>query len=403
MEILHKSNIAQFTSALIILCLLAGCNVKTLLMDKVSSEQPSSAHKYDNYFVPINDFESEQMKLYTGSYLLNHYDYKQKNGRPELASVGDKQVVTELRTHVIENRYIKVSLLPQFGGRIISIEDKLSGQELLYQGKDLRVQRSTTGNFYNDWYIELGGVTPSLMRGEHGISWCMPWKTELVQADRDIISIKMSYSVPGLSGAVCSAIVSVNSKHAHIKTDYRISASAESVVSWYYRTSYRFSYSPSNTLFIPEVFTKNKDWFSSINKSEKAGVIRVAENYPEPGVAGLSENFTSGLFTLPLIYDLNPGESLSWSEYLYPVSGFEKITSANKYFAYYLTKDNNHQFYFTRPGIEYEIQFMRQGRLMFARAVTPKAGEVFEVSARSLPAQAEGIVILLKGTSNRGR
>ena len=73
------------------------------------------------------------------------------------------------------------------------------------------------------------------------------------------------------------------------------------------------------------------------------------------------------------------------------------IMSAGNFCAYALTKEKNHRFYFNYPGVEYEIQFKRNGRLMFARTVTPRGGEAFEVSARSLPAPADYLTIIFKG------
>ncbi|HRX16016.1 MAG TPA: DUF5107 domain-containing protein [Spirochaetota bacterium] len=385
-----------------IIFLTAGCALSDLLksvgpVEGQSEDMVQKIHQPDSYFVPIEDFENGQMKLYTGSYKFSHYQYTQVKGKPELVSVGKEIITTELRTHVIENRYIKVALLPQFGGRIISIIDKKSGRELLYQGKDLRIIRSNAGNLHNDWHMGLGGVTPSLMQGDHGISWCMPWNSELVKADKELISIKMSYAVPDLPGALCSAVVSVDSKHSRVKTDYTLSASGESAVSWYYRTSYRFAYFAGNSLFMPKLYTGDRNWFSYIDKNINAGVVRVATGYPSPGIIGLAENFTGGLFSLPLICDLDPGQSVSWSEFLYPVNDMPIIMSAGNFCAYALTKEKNHRFYFNYPGVEYEIQFKRNGRLMFARTVTPRGGEAFEVSARSLPAPADYLTIIFKG------
>ncbi|MBN2435863.1 MAG: DUF5107 domain-containing protein [Spirochaetes bacterium] len=385
-----------------IIFLTVGCALPDLLKSAgpvvgQSEKMVQKIHQPDSYFVPIEDFENGQMKLYTGSYKFSHYQYTQVKGKPELVSVGKEIITTEFRTHVIENRYIKVALLPQFGGRIISIIDKKSGRELLYQGKDLRIIRSKAGNLHNGWHIELGGVTPSLMQGDHGIGWCMPWNSELVKADKELISIKMSYTVPDLPGALCSVVVSVDSKHSRVKTDFALSASAESAVSWYYRTSYLFTYSANSSLFMPKIFKANKNWFSSIDKSINAGVVRVATGYPEPGVIGQGERFTGTLFSLPLICDLEPGQSVNWSEFLYPVNDMPLIRSAGDFCAYALTKEKNHRFYFNYPGVEYEIQFKRNGRLMFARTVTPRGGEAFEVSASSLPAPADYLTIIFKG------
>src|SRR5712664_1516180 len=47
----------------------------------------------------------------------------------------DKKTIVDrtFRAHVIENRYLKVTLLPEFGGRILSIIYKPTGHEQLYR------------------------------------------------------------------------------------------------------------------------------------------------------------------------------------------------------------------------------------------------------------------------------
>ena len=47
----------------------------------------------------------------------------------------DKNTIVDrtFRTHVLENRYLKVTLVPEFGGRILSIIYKPTGHEQLYR------------------------------------------------------------------------------------------------------------------------------------------------------------------------------------------------------------------------------------------------------------------------------
>src|SRR3981189_3559294 len=47
----------------------------------------------------------------------------------------DKTTIVDrtFRTHVLENRYLKVTLLPEFGGRILSIIYKPTGPQQLYR------------------------------------------------------------------------------------------------------------------------------------------------------------------------------------------------------------------------------------------------------------------------------
>src|SRR5882757_6925957 len=49
-------------------------------------------------------------------------------------SLDEKTIVDRtFKTHVLENRYLRVTLLPEFGGRILSISCRPTGREQLYR------------------------------------------------------------------------------------------------------------------------------------------------------------------------------------------------------------------------------------------------------------------------------
>ncbi len=56
----------------------------------------------------------------------------------------DKKTIVDrtFRTHMLENRYLKVTLLPEFGGRVLSIVYKPTGHEQLYRTEAIFI---TTG------------------------------------------------------------------------------------------------------------------------------------------------------------------------------------------------------------------------------------------------------------------
>src|SRR4051794_10077295 len=59
----------------------------------------------------------------------------------------------KFRARVLENRYLKVMLLPEFGGRIISIVYKPTGHEQLYR-TEVGVPYGMGGDiFYYDWMM----------------------------------------------------------------------------------------------------------------------------------------------------------------------------------------------------------------------------------------------------------
>ena len=98
-------------------------------------------------------------------------------------------------TLIIENEYLKVTLLPEYGGRIISMIYKPTGHEQLYQNPvGAPYGWWWTGTFYYNWLMIYGGIFPTLPEPEHGKSWFMPWETEIMDASTDTVRIKMSWT-----------------------------------------------------------------------------------------------------------------------------------------------------------------------------------------------------------------
>ena len=72
----------------------------------------------------------------------------------------DKNTIVDrtFRTHVLENRYLKVTLVPEFGGRIVSIIYKPTGHEQLYRTEVGVPYGIKAGIFYYDWLMVYGGI-----------------------------------------------------------------------------------------------------------------------------------------------------------------------------------------------------------------------------------------------------
>src|SRR6266404_9636860 len=95
----------------------------------------------------------------------------------------DKQTIVDrtFKTHVLENRYLKVTLLPKFGGRILSIIYKPTGHEQLYRTEVGVPYGMNASNFYYDWLMVYGGIFPTFPDAEHGRTWLKPWDFKVVK------------------------------------------------------------------------------------------------------------------------------------------------------------------------------------------------------------------------------
>jgi len=106
---------------------------------------------------------------------------------------GKTKVKTEFDTWVLENNYLRVTLLPDFGGRILSMIYKPTGHEELYQNPVGVPYQIDTNVFYHNWLMVYGGIFPTFPEPEHGKAWFYEWNFEIIQETDQEIIVAMSY------------------------------------------------------------------------------------------------------------------------------------------------------------------------------------------------------------------
>src|SRR3982074_509865 len=108
-------------------------------------------------------------------------------------SLDEKTIVDRtFKTHVLENRYLRVTLLPEFGGRILSIIYKPTGHEQLYRTEVGVPYGIKGGIFYYDWLMVYGGIFPTFPDAEHGKAWLKPWDFKVVKESAGEVTVSMS-------------------------------------------------------------------------------------------------------------------------------------------------------------------------------------------------------------------
>ena len=105
---------------------------------------------------------------------------------------GTQATSTTYDTVVLENGYLRVTLLPKYGGRILSIVHKPTNQELLYQNPIGTPYLMGEGIFYYDYLVIMGGIFPSFPEPEHGKYWNQPYDLAVVSESKDAITVRMS-------------------------------------------------------------------------------------------------------------------------------------------------------------------------------------------------------------------
>ena len=108
-------------------------------------------------------------------------------------SLDKKSIVDRtFKAYVLENRYLKVTLVPEFGGRILSIIYKPTGHEQLYRTEVGVPYGIKAGNFYYDWLMVYGGIFPTFPDPEHGKTWLKPWDFRVVKQSAGEVTVSMS-------------------------------------------------------------------------------------------------------------------------------------------------------------------------------------------------------------------
>jgi hypothetical protein len=106
----------------------------------------------------------------------------------------DKKTIVDrtFKTHVLENRYLKVTLVPEFGGRILSIIYKPTGHEQLYRTEVGVPYGMTAGVFYYDWLMVYGGIFPTFPDPSTARTWLKPWDFRVVKESASEVTVSMS-------------------------------------------------------------------------------------------------------------------------------------------------------------------------------------------------------------------
>ena len=115
----------------------------------------------------VNFLEEATDEKYNITYrYLKREEYENSNPTPT------SQDYTML---VLENAYLRVTLLPELGGRIYQMIFKPTGHNELYQNPTLKPTHWGPLNGEENWWLAVGGIEWCLPVEEHGYEWGEPW------------------------------------------------------------------------------------------------------------------------------------------------------------------------------------------------------------------------------------
>ena len=136
---------------------------------------------------------ADEVSLRASSIVWQTFDYAMSSDF-SLSNYDHSRIVERaFSTWIIENDFLKVTLVPEFGGRILSMVNKTTGREELYQNPVGTPYLVGSGIFYYDWLMIYGGIFPTLPEAEHGKTWNREWSLDVITETSNEVTVVMSY------------------------------------------------------------------------------------------------------------------------------------------------------------------------------------------------------------------
>lgn len=143
----------------------------------------------------VSSLAQVQLKDTTVIWQHHEFDLNPDHSMQSYSTVDtDIEEVVFADAKVIENEWIRLVLLPEYGARVISFYYKPTGHEYLYQSECGSPYGIGEGNFYYDWLMVYGGIFPTFPEPEHGKTWLLPWEYAVIKQTPDTVTVRMEYT-----------------------------------------------------------------------------------------------------------------------------------------------------------------------------------------------------------------
>jgi hypothetical protein len=264
------------------------------------------------------------------------YDTDAENGIVS-GSVDKKTIVDRtFKSYVIENDYLKVTLVPEFGGRIISIIYKPTGHEELYRTEVGVPYGIKKGTFYYDWMMVYGGIFPTFPHPEHGKTWLKPWGFKVVKRSADEVTVSMSLKddfayaaapaefTPGSTGIEATTYVTLKAGRAALDVRVALQNPQDKTIDYEYWTCTTLApgsdpANPKTTggaeIIAPIQAYTTPRWSAKLAEGEESlgqgrsrfEKLRYFSNWPQLGIAYAAPDMQGGNFWGVINHDNEEG------------------------------------------------------------------------------------------------
>lgn len=145
------------------------------------------------------------------------------------------------RTITLENDSLRLTLLPELGGRIYRWEDKQTGRDILYHNPVVKPTRWGV----RGWWLAAGGMEWVVSRPDHGLYEYVPWQAEVI-AEPDSAAVVLTH--PGQQGLEVEVRISLSADARFFAVTPRLHNPTQRPISTHFWINAMLAPAPDNTV-----------------------------------------------------------------------------------------------------------------------------------------------------------
>lgn len=163
-------------------------------------------------------------------------------------------------TVTLENRALRVEVLPALGGRIWSLVYKPLDREILWHNPHLEPRRVAFGSNFDDvwcggWEEMFPTAAPGLINQvpfpDHGEVWCLPWEAALEESSGSV-AVHLRCRAP-LSGAIVEKRFCLRGENSRLEVTYTVTNQSKSELTFMFALHPAFAISGGERIDFPEM------------------------------------------------------------------------------------------------------------------------------------------------------
>lgn len=334
--------------------------------------------------LPTYPWAAVKHPYFRGTDGVNIYPY------PMLDSLSREKTNRTYRTVVLENEYLRITFLPELGGKIYDVLDKTVGKPMFYVNHVVK-----PGLIAQCGAWTSGGVEWNTGPQGHTVSCMQPIPVLILPPEKDGSQSVAVGETERIYGTRWTVVVTLRPGRSFIEERIRIYNPTETVRPYYFWNCTAAPNTPGFRFIYPmtlgcdhagEKFFKwpiddgkdltrgtnyqdassifawhcDQDFFGSYNDDLDHGAVSYANHYQLPGKKAWTWGYggfgtmhqkdltdddgpynevqTGPLLTQAQVGRLDPCEAVEWNEFWYPVHGTEGFTFANRELAVNVTR-----------------------------------------------------------------